>query len=138
MDKNFDVIQAFVSALDRCDFAAARKFLSKDCHYDTGNGELIGPEAIIDSYEHNAQWATRAIEHVEYESEITPQSDTLFEVLYTDRLSHHGHRHAYRCRQKLLLAPAGEIVRIVHEDIAGEPEALKAFFEANGIHRDAA
>jgi hypothetical protein len=135
MDKNFNVIQAFVFALDRCDFVAARKFLSKDCRYETGGGELIGPEAIIDSYERNAQWAARAIERVDYESEITRQSDSVFDVLYTDRISHRGHQHAYRCRQKLFLGPDGEIVRVLHEDIAGEPEALRAFFEAHGIRR---
>ena len=138
MDKNFEVTQAFVSALDRCDFVTARKFLAKDCRYETDGGELIGPEAIIDSYEHNAQWAARAIEHIDYESEITRQSDSVFDVLYTDRLSHRGHRHAYRCRQKLFLGPDGEIVRIAHEDIAGEPEALNRFFETLGIRRGVA
>jgi hypothetical protein len=128
------ISKAFASALDRCDFAEAAIYLSKDCHYQLGQLTLVGPEAIIGSYRDSAAWASRTLDQVIYESEVTQDRDSL-SVLYIDRLTHGGQTHEYRCRQHLSLNAAGKIARIVHEELPGEHEMLVAYFAKCGVVR---
>ena len=128
-------VKRFVRALDECNFEEAGRFLAPGCRYLINRTELGGPKAILGSYSDNAKWAQETIERVVYESEVEQKSAQVFDVLYTDRIFHHGLEHAYRCRQHLFVNNSGEIEKIVHEDIAGEPEALKEFLERCGIKR---
>ena len=49
----------FAGALDRCDFSEAAGYLAAGCRYETGKGELVGPEEIIKSYRESAEWGSR-------------------------------------------------------------------------------
>jgi hypothetical protein len=97
--------------------------------------ELMGPKAILQSYAQNAKWAEETLERVVYESDIEQKSANTFVVLYTDRIFHSGLEHTFRSRQLLFVNNNGEIEQILHEDISGEQEALKEFFERCGIQR---
>jgi hypothetical protein len=129
------IAERFARALDRCDFAEAGRYLSTDCHYQTGHEELIGPEAVLASYSENAEWASRALERVVYESEIEAGAGSNPTVLFIDRITQGGHIHEYRCRQRLSVNYAGKIVRIVHEELPGERERLDEFLRRCGISR---
>jgi len=128
-------VRKFVKALDECNFDEAGRFLASRCRYLMDQTELIGPEAILRSYARNAKWAAETLERVVYESEIEKKSARVFDVLYTDRVFHQGLEHAYRCRQMLFVNESGKIEKILHQDIPGEPEALKEFLERCGIQR---
>ena len=124
------------AALDRNDFATAARLISAECRYEVRGETLIGAAAIIGSYAENNLWATQNLDEVRYESEVgEPAGDTVA-VHYTDYLMKAGggwHRH--RCRQHLTVDDEGRIVRIVHEDLPGEVEALDDYFERCGIGR---
>ncbi len=105
------IARLFAAALDRCDFTEASRYLSPDCRYQIGGGELIGPEAIIGSYRDSAEWGSRTLEQVIYESEVEEGQDGL-SVLFTDRILHHGQKH---------------------EELPGEREALDQFFKHCGV-----
>ena len=128
------IAKCFAAALDHCDFTEATRYLSPDCHYQTGHEELIGPTAIVASYRESVEWGSRTLDQVVYESEVEETGDGL-SVLYTDRVIHHGQTHEYHSRQHLWLNEAGQVVRIVHEEIPGEREQLDEFFAKCGIRR---
>ncbi len=125
----------FASALDRCDFAEAAGYLAPDCQYDVGHERLVGPDAIIASYRESAEWGSRTLDQVIYESEVQQDADGSFTVLYIDRITQHGETIEYRSHQHLWLNDSGRVVRIVHEELPGEREALDAFFARHRLRR---
>ena len=128
------IAKHFAQALDRCDFAKAGRYISSDCHYQTGYEELIGPQVILASYSESAEWGSKTLDQVIYESEVQGEGENL-SVLYIDRITHGGQTHEYRCRQHLSINDAGLIVRIVHEELPGEREKLNEFLARCGIRR---
>src|SRR5580765_845858 len=128
------VASTLAAALDRNDFATAASLISPECRYEVRGETLIGADSIVASYAESNQWATTHLDEVRYESEVgEPAGDTVA-VGYTDYLMKAGggwHRH--RCRQHLTVDDEGVIVRIVHEDLPGEVEALDDYFERCGI-----
>ena len=128
------VARRFASALDRCDFAEAARYLAPDCRYQIGEAVLVGPEAIIASYRESDEWGRSVLEHVVYESQVEESGDHVT-VTYIDRLSYHGETHEYRCRQHLWLDAPGRIVRILHEELPGERERLDEFLGKIGVER---
>ncbi len=129
------IARRFASALDRCDFDEAADYLAADCRYDTGHGELVGPDAIIASYRASDEWGRGVLDQVVYESEVTANADGSFTVLYIDRITQQGETHEYRSRQHLWLNDAGQVARIVHEELPGERKALDAFFARHRVRR---
>jgi hypothetical protein len=128
------IAKRFAAALDRCDFAEALGYLSPDCRYEIGLETLVGPDAIVASYRLNAEWGSRALQQVIYESEVEEESGGLC-VLYIDRLTQAGQTHEYRCRQHLSLDDSGQIVGILHEELPGERAHLDDFFRRVGVRR---
>ncbi len=129
------IARRFASALDRCDFDEAADYLAADCRYDTGHGELLGSDAIIASYRQSDEWGRGVLDQVVYESEVTANADVSCTALYIDRITHHGDTLEYRSRQHLWLNDAGQLIRILHEELPGERDALDAFFARHGIRR---
>ncbi len=129
-----EVAQRFASALDRSDFAEAARYLSPDCHYQTATVELVGPAAIIGSYRESAEWGSRNLDRVIYESAVQQTAGGLA-VLYTDHIFLQGQQHDYQCRQHLTIHDNGLITRIVHEELPGERERLEHFFSLRGVRR---
>ncbi len=128
------IAEHFAAALDRCDFIEARGYLSQDCQYHMRQQTLVGPDAIIGSYRDSAEWGSRTLDQVVYESEVRRDDDSL-SVIYIDRITHGGQTHEYRCRQHLWLNEAGKVDRIVHEELPGEREKLDEFFTRCGVSR---
>ncbi len=128
------VAKRFAAALDRCDFAEARRYLARDCRYEIGEEVLIGPEPIIASYRESDEWGRGVLEQVVYQSQVEESGDHVT-VTYIDRLFQHGETHEYRCRQHLWIDATGMIVRIVHEELPGERERLDDAFERWGVER---
>jgi hypothetical protein len=129
------IVRRFATALDRSDFAEAARYLAPGCRYDTGHGELTGPEAIIASYRESDEWGRGVLDQVVFESEVQQENDGSFTVLYLDRIRLHGETLEYRSRQHLWLNDDGQVVRILHEELPGQREALDAFFARHGLRR---
>mgnify|MGYP000885101595 CR=1 FL=1 len=118
--------RAFASALDRDDFATARPFLSSRCVYEVRGSVLEGPDAILASYENATRDARAQFDEVFYESEVEATA-TGARIHYTDIVRRNGREHRHRCVQHLTFAADEKITRIVHEDLPGEREAVRAF-----------
>ena len=135
-DRVVEAATALSLALDRNDFATTARLIASDCVYEVRGDRIDGSDAIVASYAENNQWAVQHLDEVRYESVVeAPEGDTV-PVLYTDYLMRAGggwHRH--RCRQRLTVGADGKIVRIVHEDLPGEMEALEDYFQRCGISR---
>ncbi len=128
------IVKEFASALDRRAFDEAARYVAADCRYQIGGDELIGPDAIIASYRQSDEWGRRVLDQVDYESEVQQSGDHVA-VLYIDRITHHGETLVYRSRQHLWLNEAGQVVKIVHEELPGEHEKLNEFFARHGVKR---
>jgi hypothetical protein len=123
----------FALMLDEDDYARAATFLSPRCAYDTGAATLVGPDAIIASYRASSEKARRLFDSIEYISEIAGATADTATILYIDRITHKGETHEYRCRQRIRWGADGLIAAIVHEDIPGERERLRAYCERVGV-----
>jgi hypothetical protein len=130
------VATALARALDRDDFAGAAEWLAADCAYEVRGDVTVGSAEILATYAETSNWARSQFDEVRYESEVgAPEGDTV-PVLYTDYLMKvPGKWHRHRCRQHLTVGVEGMIVRIVHEDLPGEVDALEAYFKECGIER---
>ena len=127
---------ALARALDRNDFAGAAECIAADCVYEVRGEAIEGAAAILASYADSARFATRHFDEVRYESEAGEPDGATVAVLYTDYLMKAGGRwHRHRCRQHLTVGAEGRVVKIVHEDLPGEVEALEAYFKECGIER---
>lgn len=127
------IAAAVAQALDADDFDAARLHLDEACEYTIGESRLVGPDAILASYAENTRRAHAAFEAVRYRSEPGAADGATVTMHYVDELEFGGERHVHQCRQHLTIGPGGRVVRIVHEEIPGEHDALVAFVERHGI-----
>jgi hypothetical protein len=125
----------FAAALDNDDFATAIQFVTADCVYDAPSGQIIGAEAIMDSYAKNAAWARKAFDFLEFRSQVEMRSPTEAVVEYTDITEHNGVHHTYRCRQIATIDDKGMICAIKHYEIPEQQEKLNAFLERVGVKR---
>ena len=133
--EQLSIVERFAQALDEDDFDTARSFVAEDCTYLQGEDELIGPDAIIASYQGNSEWARENLDELRYESSVRDLGDGLFEVHYADHSYHKQQRHTFRCAQRIALNAEGKIARIIHFELPGQREALNDFFTRVGIER---
>ncbi len=136
------VARNFAAALDAEDYARAAALLAPGCRYSIGDRVLVGPEAIVASYRENGDWVAATLDGYAYESSVAalrlrvaPGGGAGAVITFVDLLEHAGHRHRHTCRQHLTVNAAGRIAAIEHEDLPGEPEKVRAFFDAVGIER---
>jgi len=130
------IAAAMARALDADDLDAARALLADDCVYELRDDTLRGPEAVLASYRDASAMARRLFDEVRYESDIESVSGATARVTFTDYLLKAGHPwHRYRCMQAFTVGTGGRIVRIVHEEIPSEREALERYFRECGIER---
>lgn len=120
------VVTRFAAALDAETYDNAIRLLADECIYNSPDGTLIGPEAIIASYRGNGERARCRFDEIKYTSSVEQVGDE-FVVTYTDGLRLGDRRHEFRCRQRLRVNATGLIVRISHEEMAGERERLREF-----------
>ena len=122
------VVQRFAAALDAEAYDEAVQFLAHDCAYESPDGTLIGPEAIMASYRDNGERARSRFDEIVYSS-IVAQYGYEYVVTYTDGLRLSDRWHEFRCRQRLRVNAEGKVVAIRHEEVPGERERLRRFEE---------
>lgn len=127
------MVRELAAALDRDDFAAAAALIAEGCEYRIGGRVLRGPAEIVASYRASSQWARARLDGVAYESEVEPPCPSGIGVRFFDHLTVGGRRHTHVCRQVFTVGAEGRVTRIVHHDLPGEPESLRAFLEACGV-----
>ena len=123
---------SFARALDNDDFVAAANVLDAGCRYESPDGVLTGPAAIIASYRSHSDRARATFDEVVYESEVGDADDGEVPIAFVDRIRRGTARHVYRCRQWVHVSSSGKIDSIRHEELDGEREALSRFLESSG------
>lgn len=122
----------FAVALDAEDYTAVRASLSPRCVYDSPQGVLCGPDAIVAAYRQNAVTARSRFTEIEYSSAVAESGAAGAVITFTDRVMLGGKWHEYRCRQRIRLGTDGLIEEISHEELPGERERLQQFEAASG------
>jgi ribosomal protein S18 acetylase RimI-like enzyme len=125
--------ERFTKALDEDDFDSAKAYLARSCRYLKGGKVLRGPETIIQSYREGSDRAKRIFDHVDYGSEILRVDGNRVTVQFTDLIQIKGQTIVYSSKQHLEFGEDGLIIRIVHEEIPGELEALQATLKRLGV-----
>ena len=123
----------FAKALDEDDFESAKTYLAQSCRYSVGEKELNGPEEIIQSFREGSDKAKRIFDQVDYGNEILKIDENRVTTQFTDLIQIKGQTLVYSSRQHSEFGEDGLIVRIVHEEIPGELEALEAVLKRLGV-----
>ncbi len=125
------VAKAFGTFLDEDDFPAVKRLLEEDCLYEI-NGETIkGKDKIVDLYQANMLEGRQKFDELKWgRSKIIKLNEYEFEVHFSDFLKHKGIEHNYNCKQILKLGDSNLIHKIIHVELPGQKEALKAFYKA--------
>jgi hypothetical protein len=131
--KSIEIAKAFVKVMDSEDYEPAKQFLEKDCQYRVGEVVYEGPDSIIESYKSHHDFAKSTFDSVIYKSELSQNSDEEFEVTYIDIITHRSKTHTYKCKQLFRLNSENMITEIIHEDVPGEYERIKAFYAEIGL-----
>jgi len=121
--------EGFAKALDKDDFESAKAYLAQNCRYLTGDKDIHGPDAIIQSFREGSEKAKRLFDHVDYGSEILDIGVAGVVVQFTDLIEITGKSHVCSSRQHLEFGDNGLIIRIVQEEIPGELEALETIIK---------
>lgn len=133
------IAQAFANALDRNDFECAAAMLAPGCRYDltraalTSEGTLLGPEAIVQSYERHNTRAHVLFDRVEYFSAVENIDGTTALIRFSDVIEKGSERHTYSCRQRVVVNESGLIDQIVQFDIPEETTAVLGFLRRVGV-----
>lgn len=122
------LVSEFAASLDAEDYARTLACLAEACVYLSPDGELTGPDAILDSYRGNGDKAQQLFDSVEYEHNVTPLGDNWFQILFIDRLSAGDLSHEFRCHQKVHVEE-NRIVEIIHQEIPGKRDELNEFLD---------
>jgi hypothetical protein len=122
-----DIATKLARALDAEDYDAARGLLDVACRYTGGpDGEIIGPQAIVDSYRnHGAQANESRFDEIIFSSEVAAGGPNRATITYLDRLRLGKRWHEHRCAQHVEVGPSGRIIAIQHQDLPGEVDALR-------------
>ena len=121
------IAERFSKALDADDFDSAKSVLSDNCQYLFHDKLIQGPDAIIQSYREASKKAARLFDRIEYGSELVEFNAQCVVIRFSDRLQVQGQTHVYNSQQRLTFNRDGRIVRIDHQEFAGQREALDAF-----------
>ena len=127
------MVRGLARALDADDFESVARFIAPECEYQARGEVLIGRETIVASYAASSAWGREHLATLTYASEIETPEGSEVPVRFTDDMRHGDRKHRFSCRQRFTVGPDGLIVRIVHEELPGEREALDAFFHDCGL-----
>lgn len=117
------LVSEFAASLDAEDYARTRVCLAENCIYQSPDGELTGPDAILASYRGNGDKAQQLFDSVKYEHHVTPLDGSWFQILFIDRLSAGKLSHEFRCHQRVRVEE-NLIAEIVHQEIPGKRDEL--------------
>ena len=125
-----DLGRHFAAALDLCDYVRASEFIAKDCCYERqGMENLVGIQAICDSYRESDEKSRRLFTSVIYRSEVTDGDSESIRLRFFDDLCCGSTRHTFSCAQIVYFDEDQKIKRIELDEISGERERLKEFCE---------
>jgi len=132
-DPVFDVVRELARALDRDDFATAAGLIAQNCVYDTGREVLRGTDDIVASYQANSAWGRAQFDELLFQSKVEPPVGPRVEVRFVDIIRKGELEYRHECIQEFTVGRQGKVVKIVHQDLPGETEALYDFFRRCGI-----
>jgi hypothetical protein len=118
---------ALAHALDREDYHTARALLADECGYAIREQRIDGADAIINSYQTNADAGRRQFDDVRFESAVSAISTNEARIDYTDYVECAGEKLVHRCAQLVTVDDTGKVTAITHVDLPGEREKLVAF-----------
>ena len=124
---HLSIAARFAAALDAEDYSAARRLLANTCVYRINNATIVGPDAIIDSYQTNGTSAKQRFESVEYFSDVESIGPSMAAIAFTDRLRVGRESHEFRCRQCVHIGWDGLIEEITHQELPHERQRLTDF-----------
>lgn len=135
MENNLNSIKIaqLANYLDTDQFEKVRELIASDCVYFSSSDKLIGPDKIINSYREHTEYAHGTFDKVIYESVIQKMTSAEFAVLYKDIISKNGKTHEYTCKQIISFNSENLISTIKHEELPGEYEKLKDFYNEIGL-----
>jgi len=118
---------ALAKALDREDYDTARALLADDCGYAIRDQQIDGADAIIASYQTNADAGHQQFDDLRFESAVSAISPNEARIDYTDYVECAGETLVHRCAQLVTVDDSGKVTAITHVDLPGERERLEAF-----------
>lgn len=121
-------VAQFASSLDDEDYEVASACLADDCVYESPDGEITGPSAIVDSYRTNGESGRKRFDSVVYRHEVMQLGGGWYKIEFVDELLCGQRSHVFRSNQRVRIHN-GKIVHIVHEEIPGERERLDVFLQ---------
>ena len=128
------IAEDFGRALDHDDFDTLKELLDPECVYRIGSQELIGPEAIANSYEQNMIEGRKTLDELLWgESGVEEVGAREFIVHFTDHLKHKGQSFIHRCQQRVVVGGNKLIVNISHVANESEEVRLKEFMNRVGL-----
>ncbi len=113
-------------SLDQEQYEETLNCLAANCIYDSPTGEIVGPQAIVASYQHNGDQATKKFDGVDYSHQVAALDDGWFEITFRDDLRIGDRSHTFQCRQRIRVIESS-IAQIVHQEIPGQREGLNQF-----------
>jgi len=124
----------FGTTLDADNFTSFKNIIAPECNYHIGDELYVGPDEIAGLYEKNLiegkakfdklVWGKCRIEKVEPD---------IFEVYFSDFLTHQGITHNYQCKQRITINDSLLVIKIQHIELPNQREALNAFYEKVGL-----
>ena len=124
---NREIVSRFASALDAEDYSAAHDLLAEGCVYHAPKDTVLtGPDAIIASYRGNGDRARDRFDTIRYSHEVRQDDEETFTIAYRDELTQAGRSHTFTCCQ-VAHCRAGQIDKIIHQELPEQREALDAF-----------
>lgn len=128
------IVEAFGIALDHDDFEYIQTIMAPACIYDNGDEVLTGPVEIAADYKKNMERGKAMLDRLEWgESYVEHHAGDDYFVYFEDRLQHGGESHTYKCRQKIRVNDDMKLIRIEHQELPGEREAVEAFKRRVGV-----
>lgn len=132
MAEEFHLAKKFAGLMDRNQYSDAALLMSEGCVYHYRGQIIQGRDQIIKIYVANYQAGSGKLDEIQFFSEVKPAQNGFFVLAYLDPIRKGKNWHEHRCEQRVRIE-GNQISEIRHVDLPGESEALRSFFERNGI-----
>lgn len=127
MRPSLETAERFARALDAENYTAAAALLSPGCEYTCRGTRYHGPAEIIETYRRSGESVQHDFDAATYESRCERLTQREALIHFVDRLTKSGQTFTFACQQLVEVDNSGQIVRIEHQDLPGQREALTEF-----------